>query len=193
MSINVFQNPDYYPIITGVLAVLVLISLISGWKKGFLVQVVHLAAWIGSLFGSWYLTVNYWTLALQIPQIAVLPDLQRQPVAMIVSFIVCSLLIRMVISIVLSFIKALKKIKVVALLDHFFGLLFNALICFVSLSLLTLFLQLPIVSGGSYYVKKSPLSYIAQAADPLAAALLKGEDLNNAIQSIIETGTGSGH
>lgn len=77
--------------------------------------------------------------------------------------------------VLLGFTGLLRKITVFRLADRVGGLILSAVISWIVVSLLTLFLQTGVIENGPQYVESSGLRAVADLNDRLLAAAMKGE------------------
>lgn len=154
----------YFPVYTFVLCVLVLYSLYRGYKKGFFFKLLDLAVLLAALFIAWpagqALAEAYPIFFGYEPGNWILSFFNTA-----IWFFIVEILLRVLAGLIYKTVKWLHKIKIFGFFDRLLGLLLSVVTTFISLCLLVMFLELPIINNGSIYVQDSPLRYVKEAME----------------------------
>lgn len=177
----------YFPLLSGGIVLTVLLILAWGWHAGFLRRLIGLAAWAASVLSGWWIASTF--RGISVSYLTSLSEVQQMLISRIVLFFIVTVLIRILVGVLLGFTGLLRKITVFRLADRVGGLILSAVISWIVVSLLTLFLQTGVIENGPLYVESSGLHVVADLNDQLLAAAMKGELNIDEIRSALSQGT----
>ncbi len=128
-------------------------GLVDGYRKGFLRSLldvaVNLAGIAAAYFASRFLYREY-----PLYQAA---SSNMNIVNMLLWFLILQLTIRCIYSSIAAFIRGVEKVPGLSLINRFGGLLLGAILVWVSLYMVTIFLKLGVVGNGADFVRHSIL------------------------------------
>lgn len=177
----------YFPWMSGGIIIAVILILAWGWYTGFLRRFIGLLAWAASIAAGWWIASVF--RGISISSLTSIDAVQQMLISRIVLFVVVSVVIRLAAAILFGVTGLLRKITVVRLADRIGGLALSAMISYIGVSLLTLFLQTGVIVNGPLYVESSGLRVVADVNDQLLSSAMKGELDIDEIRSILSQGT----
>lgn len=165
---------EYFPYLTGILAVISVLFLIRGWHRGFLFQIIDLATFILTIFMSWPIArgmAGLFTL-FDLPS---LTSWQNFLLNQVCWFLISVFALKIIFSLIYAIAGVFRKIRIFGFLDRIAGLLLSAVGVFAALGLFGIFLQMPFVVNGAEYVEESPLKIPVEYSDRIIDLLSKGD------------------
>lgn len=129
--------------------------LYKGFKRGFLFRLLDLVFFLAGIFIAWPVGQ---ALA------SAYPIFQNTGMDAFFNvglwFLIVQMALRIVAMMFYKVAKWIKKLKIYGFFDKLMGLLLSCIICFLTLCLVVLFLQMPFVGNGELYIRSSPLLWV---------------------------------
>lgn len=166
---------EYFPYVSGALALIVVLMLIRGYARGFLFQIIDLATLALTLFLSWPIGQALAGLfpLFNLPSITEWQNLLLNQVSW---FLISVFVLNILFSILYATAGLLKKIKIFGWLDRLAGLALSFGEAYLLIGLVGLFLQMPFITNGMQYVNSIPYMDVPiHTVDNLIEVFSKGE------------------
>lgn len=149
-------HSEYFQIYNFVLIGYILFGLMDGYRKGFVRLLLDVCVNIGGIAGAFYLAhLLYMKYPLYQAEAA-----NKDTVNLILWFLIIQLTIRCVYSSIATFVRGVDKVPGLSLINRLCGVVLGAVLVFISLYMVTLFLKLGIVTNGEAFINNSILRYI---------------------------------
>ncbi len=166
---------EYFPYVTGAIALVSVLIIIRGYARGFLFQMIDLATLVLTFLLSWPIGR---ALAGLFPlfQLSQITEWQNVLLNQVAWFLISCMVLKILFSILYAAAGFLKKIRIFGFLDRLAGLILSLAEVYILIGLVGLFLQLPFVTNGEQYVDSIPYMDIpVHTVDRVIDVLSKGD------------------
>lgn len=166
---------EYFPYVSGAIALVSLLIVIRGYARGLLFQIIDLATLALTLFIAWPVAR---AMAGLIPlfKLQQITEWQNFLLNQVAWFLISAFVIKILFAILYAAAGFLKKIKIFGFLDRLGGLILSLAEVYVLIGLVGLFLQLPFVTNGEQYVDSVPYMNVpVETMDRVIDTLSKGD------------------
>lgn len=181
----------FIPLINIAVVAVLVISLIIGYNKGFIWELIRLLGLLAAVFVSWIVSPGLAEIIRLYPKNWVplydspAGELLYQKFNSVTWFLIVLLLAIIILSLVKPLLKAITELPVLKQANGILGAIFSLIPTFVYLLVAVYLLNTVLFKNGGEIVEKSYLQYVKQAGDYTVSFLNKAVSENTAIQDML--------